>query len=132
MVSVVEDTTSLQVGHLLALHVENSDEWPAIAECCHVGVNSVTVRWYRGDYLSAWAPYRIADPKDKRKKIYWEQTVPRNSIILYSFSLTRTKHLNPLTRNLCIYVHMCTKIFSRRLRANRPNITLKLEPTIVS
>ena len=81
----------------MAVHMEGSSEEPAIGECLAITSESVSVRWYKGDYSSAWAPYKVPDPTDRRKKIFWEQNIPRNSIILYSFQLTAIKHLKKAT-----------------------------------
>ena len=62
-----------------------------------LGGEEVEIRWLQGTYSSSWTLCRVPNPEDRRRKMDWRQKVPRNSILLYNFTLTTTKHLKKHT-----------------------------------
>ena len=82
---------------MLAIYCENSDQEPAIASCLGIREDCLEVIWYEGSYTTSWKPWRIRDPKNRRKIIDWTDTIPKSSVILFAFELTRTGHLRKTT-----------------------------------
>ena len=93
----VENCDDLEIGQLVAVFCEDCTSDPAIGECVELGEEEIELRWLQGTYSSSWSPYRVPDPHNRRRKMDWRQKVPRKSILLYSFTLTTTKHLRKHT-----------------------------------
>ena len=59
--------------------------------------NMDVILWYEGTYTSAWRPWKIRDPKNRRRIVDWTDTIPKTSIILFAFKLTARNHLKKTT-----------------------------------
>ena len=97
LVTTVESTEDLDIGHLVAVHCEDCPTEPAIGEVMELGRDNVQIKWLKGTYSTSWEYYKIPDERDRRRKVNWEQNIPRSSILLYNFQLTKTKHLRKKT-----------------------------------
>ena len=97
-VTNVANVDGLQIDQLVAVRSpENSDIEPWIGKVLSVLEMDVRIVWLDGGYSNKWRNAKIADPSDKRKKINWKDTVPKDSIILFDFQLTPTGHLRRKT-----------------------------------
>ena len=92
----VEDTQCLEVGSLVAVHVENHPP-PSIGITEAIDGDLIKVAWMKGEYNKGWKPWMIEDSTDKRKKRQWTDWIARESILLFDFSLTKTNHLKKET-----------------------------------
>ncbi len=63
----VEDTTSLEVESLVAVHVADCPP-PSIGRVKEIKGSQIEVAWLKGAYNKAWQPWMMEDPQDKRKK----------------------------------------------------------------
>ena len=77
----------------MAIHCEEGTE-PAIARLTAVNEDTVDVVWFKGGYSTAWTPFILYEGK---RKVEWKDKLPKSSIILYDFELTKTKHLHKAT-----------------------------------
>ena len=77
----------------MAIHCEEGTE-PAIARLAAINEDTVDVIWFKGGYSTAWEPYILYTGK---RKMEWKDKVPKSSIILYDFELTKAKHLRKTT-----------------------------------
>ena len=93
----VTDTSSLQGGHLVAVYCENYTQEPVIARCMRVADDQIDVEWLEGSYTTAWKPWKIRDPNNRRKTIFWRDTIPKEAVILFDFELTSSNHLRRAT-----------------------------------
>ena len=93
-VKCVNDLSGLEVGHNVAVHVEDCELEPAIAVVLHMSGDTIHVKWLQGTYTSAWKPWML---REGRKKVYWEDDIPKKSVILYDFSLGKNGHLRKST-----------------------------------
>ena len=84
----VPDMVLLREGHLVAVNCANSATEPAIAECIGVNDNDVEMEWLRESYTTAWVPWCIRDPQNRRRSTIWRDTIPKDRIILFDFQLT--------------------------------------------
>ena len=50
-----------------------------------------------GRELQKWKTTKVHDPSNKRKRIDWRDTVPKNSVLLFDFELTPTGFLRKAT-----------------------------------
>ena len=101
----VEDTQSLQVGSLAAVNVENFPP-PCIGVVQTLGDKEIEVQWLQGAYDKPWQPCLVEAPQDRRKKVPLCDWVPRETIILFDFQLTKTNHLRKKNSKLTqIYLH---------------------------
>ena len=89
----VGNTSSLQEGQLVAVYCENYTPEPVIARCMQVGDNQIDVEWLQGTYTTAWRPWKIRDPNNRRRTVIWRDSIPKESVILFDFQLTSTNHL---------------------------------------
>ena len=89
----------MQVGHLVAVNCENYADGPSIGKCIEVTDTTVHLEWMKGKYSSSWATWIVQDAENKRKKVPWTDWVPKESIILFDFTLTQTNRLRKSTVN---------------------------------
>ena len=89
-VHTVRDLSGIKVGQLVAIHCQEGTE-PAIAKITVMDEDSVHVIWLKGEYSTAWAPYILYEG---RKKVERVDKLPKSSIILYGFELTKHCHLH--------------------------------------
>jgi hypothetical protein len=92
-VHTVRELSGLNEGQLVAIHCEEGTE-PAIARLTAVNEDTVDVVWFKGGYSTAWTPFILYEGK---RKVEWKDKLPKSSIILYDFELTKTKHLHKAT-----------------------------------
>ena len=92
-VHAVRDLSGIKVGQLVAIHCQEGTE-PAIAKITAMDEDSVDVIWLKGEYSTSWAPYILYEG---RKKVEWVDKLPKSSIILYGFELTKYRHLRKTT-----------------------------------
>ena len=97
LITTVENTSNLEIGHLVAIHCEDCPTEPAIGEVTDIGIDDINLKWMEGTYSTAWHYYKILDARDRRKKVDWIQSVPRSSILLFNFTFTKTNHLKKKT-----------------------------------
>ena len=96
-VARVEDTTSLSKGDLIAVICENCDLEPTIARVEEISCTDVEIVWLEGAYDKAWKVAKHRDPRNKSRMVEWRDAVPKESIILFAFELTATRHLRKRT-----------------------------------
>ena len=97
LLTIVENTGDLDIGHLVAIYCEDCPTEPAIGQVTGLSQDNVQIKWMEGTYSMSWTYCKVQDPNDRRRKVDWKQNVPRNSILLYNFTFTKTKHLRKKT-----------------------------------
>ena len=65
--------------------------------CSKLNEDTIDIIWYEGSYSTSWKPWKIRDPRNRRKIIEWTNTIPKSSIILFAFTMTARKHLKKVT-----------------------------------
>ena len=96
-ITSVEDTSKIEIGHLIAVYCDNYANEPAIAKCMEISESEVKVTWMKGTYSSAWKTWMIRDPSNHRKMTEWSDWIPLSSILLFDFQLTPSGHLRKQT-----------------------------------
>ena len=105
-VTSVEDTSSLSKDDLVAVVCENCEIEPTIGRVEEINGNDVDIVWLEGTYQTAWKVAKHRDPRNRSRMVEWRDTVPKESIILFQFQLTATKHLRKRTQErLKLYTH---------------------------
>ena len=93
----VEDTSSIRIGSLVAVHVADYPP-PCIGKVESINNDStIVVGWLKGGYHKVWSEWMVPDERDQRKKVQWKDTIRRDSILLYDFHLTKCNHLKKET-----------------------------------
>ena len=90
----VDTLEGLRVGHLVALNVENCNLRPLIAKVLNSSDNELEIVWLEGSYTGPW---KISKKKDGRTIVDWTDTVPKQSVILFDFELTKSNRLRKAT-----------------------------------
>ena len=85
---------SLQVGHLVALRTEKSEDAPWIARVTSQDDSNINIVWMEGSYNRRW---KIAQVRSGRALVDWKDSVPKACIIMYGFELTNTQRLRKET-----------------------------------
>ena len=93
----VPDTGALQQGHLVAVTCENCELEPLIAKVVQIEEDSIEIEWLEGAYSKPWRNAKQRDPKNHRKVIPWTDVIPKQSIILFAFTLTSSNRLRKAT-----------------------------------
>ena len=89
-----ESIDTIEKGQLVALNVENCHLKPLIAKVLEVNEETIDVVWLEGSYSKAW---KVAKKKEGRDLVDWIDTVPKSSVILFDFQLTRSDRLRKAT-----------------------------------
>ena len=111
-VASVASTTDLQVGQLVAIYCQDCPIEPAIGETTNLFGEEIELKWMEGTYSTVRTYCQICSDSDKRRRVEWVQKVPRSSILLYGFELTKGKICSELHREILIKhkrVHFGTK-----------------------
>ena len=90
----VDTLEELQVGHLIALNFENCSLRPLIARILSSSDNELEIVWLEGSYTGAW---KVAKKKDGHTLVDWTDRVPKQSVILFDFELTKSNRLRKAT-----------------------------------
>ena len=90
----VDTLEGIQVGHLIALNVENCQLRPLIARVLNSSDSELEIVWLEGSYTGAW---KIAKKKDGHTLVDWTDIVPKQSVLLFDFELTKTNRLRKAT-----------------------------------
>lgn len=85
---------AVEKGMLVALNVENCPLRPLIAKVEEVHHESLDIVWLEGSYTRAW---KVAKKKEGRNSVEWTDTIPKNSVILFDFQLTKSNRLRKAT-----------------------------------
>ena len=85
---------SLKEGHLVAVLCEETTTEPLIGEVRSLAEDKIEIAWLKGSYTTAWTTWVLYEG---RKKVEWRDSIPKTSVILYDFELTKTKHLRKAT-----------------------------------
>ncbi len=101
------DLSLVKIRDLVAIHCENYPLRSQIGECTRIEEDYIEVGWMEGSYTSSWKPWKIRDPKNKRKTVTWTDTVPKTSILLFGFTLTSRNFLRKCT------VERLTKLYAK-------------------
>ena len=96
-VMAVSDTTALQTEHLVAVTCENCELEPLIAKVVEIEENRVEIEWLEGTYSKPWHTAKQRDPNNQRKFIPWKDFIPKESIILFAFTMTASNRLRKAT-----------------------------------
>ena len=86
----VDNMDIIDKGQLVALNVENCHLQPLIAKVLEVNANTIDVVWLEGNYTKLW---KVAKRKEGRTLVDWTDSVPKSSILLFDFPLTKTNRL---------------------------------------
>lgn len=70
---------------LVALDLEEYTERPLIGEVKETLGENVRIVWYSGSWTRSWTP---AKKREGTGWVQWMEVVPKDSIILFDFSLT--------------------------------------------
>ena len=81
----------------MAVFCENYSTEPAIGKCIQIDNDTIEILWMEGSYTSPWKPWKVRDPKNRRKTIDWTDSIPKLSIVLFGFILTSNNHLRKKT-----------------------------------
>ena len=92
----VEDTSSLEVGSLVAVNVIGCPP-ASIGKVKSVNAETQEVAWLKGAYNKRWEDWIMEDAQDRRKRTQWTDEIHRNSVLLFDFKLTASKHLSKET-----------------------------------
>ena len=90
----MRDLYSLKEGQLVAVHCDETTTEPSIGEVSGMTEDNVELVWWKGGYSTAWTTWFLYEG---RRKVEWVDSVPKSSIILYDFELTKTKHIRKTT-----------------------------------
>ena len=82
---------SLKEGHLVTVYCE---ETTSIGEVRSLAEDKIEIAWLKGSYTTAWTTWVLYEG---RTKVEWRDSIPKTSVILYDFELTKTKHLRKAT-----------------------------------
>ena len=93
-VLTVDNMDTIDKGQLVALNVENCHLRPLIAKVLEVNADMVDVVWLEGSYTRSW---KVAKRKEGRTLVDWVDSVPKSSILLFDFQLTKTNRLRKAT-----------------------------------
>ena len=93
----MEDTSALVSGDLVAVVCDNCDNEPTIVRVDKVTDDGVNTVWLNGRYDKAWKIAKHRDPRNRGRMVKWRDTIPKESIIIFPFELTLTKHLRKRT-----------------------------------
>ena len=81
----------------IAIYCQDCPTEPSIGETTNLFGEEIELKWMEGTYSTVWTYCRICSDSDKRRRVEWVQKVPRSSILLYGFELTKGKHLKKNT-----------------------------------
>lgn len=85
----------ITVGDLVAVECENyKDELPLIAKVLKIDAETLEIEWYTGGWKTAWKP---AKKRSGKQMIPWTDTIPKESIKLFYFTLTGGNKLRKAT-----------------------------------
>ena len=85
---------AIEKGMLAALNVENCQLCPLIAKIEAVDHDTLDFVWLEESYTRGW---KIAKKKEGRNLIDWTDTIPKSSLILFDFQLTKSNRLQKAT-----------------------------------
>ena len=85
---------AINKGQLVALNVENCHLRPLIAKVLEVNMETIDIVWLEGSYNKSW---KVAKKRERRTLVDWVDTVPKSSVILFDFQLTKTNRLRKAT-----------------------------------
>ena len=94
---VIEEASleEITVGVLVAVECENyKDELPLIAKVLKINAETLEIEWYTGGWKTAWKPAR---KRSEKQLVPWTDTIPKESIKLFDFSLTGGNKLRKAT-----------------------------------
>ena len=94
---VIEEASlaDIAVGVLVAVECENyQDELPLIAKVLKVNTETLEIEWLTGGWKTAWKP---AKKRSGRQMVPWTDTIPKESIKLFDFTLTCGNKLRKAT-----------------------------------
>ena len=94
VVKTMRNLDSLKEGYLVAVHCEDATTEPSIGEVKSLTEDKVEIVWLKGGYTTAWTTWVL---NEGRKKVEWRDSIPKTSVLLYDFELTKTKHLRKAT-----------------------------------
>ena len=58
--------SGIHAGQLVAVHLQDSSDEPAIGRVFKVGDREVRIQWMKGTYTSAWKPWTVWQGRNKR------------------------------------------------------------------
>ena len=85
--------TTIEVGSFVAVNLSNYDKIPVIGKVLQINTDSVKIHYWKGSFKGKFSPQNIP-----RSRSPWVDELPKNCIILCSFSLTDGDKLLPSTR----------------------------------
>ena len=74
-VKLVQDTSELREGALVAANVDGTSTQPGIGRCVAIMDSSVRVQWLQGSYSTAWKTWKVRQGK---KSCIWEDNIPKS------------------------------------------------------
>ena len=93
-VVTVDNINLIEPDNLVALNVLNCDQRPLVARVIDVSHDNLDIVWLEGSYTRPW---KISKRKEGRAMVDWTDTVPKSSVILFDFQLTKTGRLQKAT-----------------------------------
>lgn len=84
---------TIKKGQLVALNVENCHLRPLIAKVLEINEETIDVVWPEGSYSRPW---KVAK-KEVRTLVDCMDSVPKSSVMLFDFQLTKTNRLRKAT-----------------------------------
>ena len=85
---------AIEKGQLVALNVENCHLRPLIAKVLEVHSEAIDVVCLEGSCSKSW---KVAKKIEGHTLVDWVDSVPKSSVILFDFQLTKTNQLRKAT-----------------------------------
>lgn len=89
-----DHTADLEVGSFKAVNLLDWDQTQVFGRVTIKNDGHVTKHYWKGTYESSWKPDYF---RTNRRNVAWTQDLPKEVILLSSFTLTRDKYLRPET-----------------------------------
>lgn len=84
---------NIEVGSFVAVNLSNCDKVPVLGKVLEASADRVKVHYWKGSFKGKWSPHNAP-----RTRTAWVDDLPKECIILCSFSLTEGNKLFPSTR----------------------------------
>lgn len=88
----MSDTSVINNGSIVAVYLSKYPEFPQIGKVRSVTDNTVTISWYDGAYNDIWSIVKLKKGED------WQESIEKNSVLLYDIEFTRGQRLKKDTQ----------------------------------
>ena len=88
--------SSIEEGMMVALNLEKYPEKPQIAKVLSITGDNVEVLWYHGTWTGPWRVHKV---RKGRNMVDNKETVSRDAIKIFNFTLTPMNNLRNLVKD---------------------------------